>query len=291
MRDINVSLRRRMAAVRTGGSVAALVLSLLSFTACDGGNLFSGDGDPIGAPEVEIVSITPADTVDEGGILDFRLRATSGRRVSRFEIKLRQAVTIDTTIAVSSAVTDITVQGTIKLPTPARDSLLIFSVTAIDQANSISDAVADTLFVRDVTRPNVTIVAEPQNPSGGDTLRLQVTGKDNFGVRSIGYVLLDANGDTISFELAQLAGSIADSAMREFRYPISDTVPPTRIQLVGLAVDVNDLIGTTDTGRCIWAMDSRHQCASSRQRSRPVPQSVTACAWKSSCATTAVSRR
>src|SRR5690606_19035474 len=108
MRQSSVIPLRRKVVSRAGGPMAALVLGLLSLTGCDGGNLFGEDGGSIGAPSVEIVSITPSDTVDEGGILDFRLRATSERRVARFEIKLRQAVTMDTTISVSTAATDVT---------------------------------------------------------------------------------------------------------------------------------------------------------------------------------------
>ncbi|HEX6940232.1 MAG TPA: hypothetical protein VF158_12530 [Longimicrobiales bacterium] len=228
---------------------------LLALAGCDGGNLFGGDGSAIGAPEVEIVSISPADTIDDGGILDLRVRAVSDRRVARVDIRLRQAVQYDTTIVVESATADATVDVSMKLPSPARDTLLVITVTAVDQANSVSEAAVDTLFVRDVTEPTAAVVVEPQDPSGGDTIQVVVTARDNMGVGALGFLVLDAEGDTISFELAPVAGSIADSVTRVFAYVVPDTVPPMTATVVAWAQDLRGLTPETPGVTTITIVD------------------------------------
>lgn len=241
MRDMIESYRRRLKSARGARAGTALLAAALVTTlgAC-GDNLFSDDGRAVGAPEIREFTIVQ-DSVRAGDPVDVRVRATSERKVTQINFRLRQAVIGDATIYISPPEMDVTVDTTFIVPLEVKDSILVIEVRARDQTSSSSELLADTIRVRDVTPPTAAVLVEPEEAGSGDSVSITVTAKDNVGVSALGFLVLGAEGDTISLELAPPAGSIADSVAQSWDYVVPDTLPPMVLQVIGLAEDITGL--------------------------------------------------
>lgn len=240
MYDMNGSNRRRFGWARYGrASTTFLVAALaMSLGAC-GDNLFGDGGGGIGAPEIRELEVP--DVVDDGDPIDVTVRATSERRIAEIQFRLRGALDAEAVHYVAEPRSDVTVDTTFRFTEPAKDSLLIIQVKALDQASSSSEFRTDTVRVRDVTAPTASIVVDPIETGSSDTVTVTITARDNVGVSELGFLVLGADGDTISLELAQQAGSIADSVSQTWSYVVPDSLPPGTIRMFGLARDISGL--------------------------------------------------
>ncbi|HEX7052124.1 MAG TPA: hypothetical protein VF188_18090 [Longimicrobiales bacterium] len=221
---------------QAGGLRGRLVLlaALAALVACDGENLFDEDGGAVGKPE--IVEFTAPDTVIAGRFVDLRVHAKGDRRIVQFDLQARGAIGLDSTAVVAAPRNDVTQDISFVVEPPVQDTLLEVRVRAMDQTGSVSDLVADTIFVEEVTAPAFdAVTADPTTTGAGETVSISIEAADNIGLSSVGYAVVNEDGDTIFSELAPVAGSKRDSLRFDFQVPLG--TPPSTLRIIARAID------------------------------------------------------
>ena len=90
--------------------------------------------------------------------------------------------------------------------------------------------------------PTVAVTVTPSSARAGDTISIRVTATDSSGLRSIGYALVTATGDTLlgGSQLRQTAGVSRDTT---FRVMLPTSVQPSTVSVFGVALDTNNTRG------------------------------------------------
>lgn len=215
-----------------------LVAILASVIGCDGDNIFGSDPKVVGSPE--ITELTLPESVESDKVLDLRVRAKSGRNIEQISLILREARDLDSIIAISPPRQEVVEDIAIRFPQAVRDTILVVRVTATDVVGGMSEAVEDTVRIIDATPPTVRLEVTNAPVGAGEEAEIRVEAEDNIGLREIGYLILTESGDTVTFELAQVAGSNHDST---FVFTVPDTLQLQSICVVGVATDIGGQLG------------------------------------------------
>ena len=166
--------------------LAGLLLGVAAIAACEGENLFSGEGQEF-RPRVNNLSAPSA--AFAGDTVYIRVDAYAARSINQVVVGMRGAVSRDTTIEITPPKQSVSQVLAIAIPRLLQDTLLTV------QAN-VTDAIGATSRVREVTivtfgPPAVTNVSSPQVVRAGDPVSVRVQA---FGSRRIAQVELVATG-------------------------------------------------------------------------------------------------
>ena len=135
-----------------------------------GGFTSSIKSDTIGAfGPPGVVSITKPDSVRAGTIANLRVRVVGSRRITRLDISVRGAMTLDSSIAVIPPRFDVTQDIALQLPATATDTLLRVSVTARDEAGQSGPPLTVAVPLS-IDPPTATLTAPPSASPGGNLL-------------------------------------------------------------------------------------------------------------------------
>jgi len=166
--------------------LAVLLLGVAAIAACEGENLFSGEGQEF-RPRVNNLSAPSA--AFAGDTVYIRVDAFAARSIQQVVVALRGAVSRDTTIEINPPRQSVSQVLAVAIPRLLQDTLLTV------QAN-VTDGIGATSRVREVTivtfgPPAVTNVSSPQVVRAGDPVSVRVQA---FGSRRIAQVELVATG-------------------------------------------------------------------------------------------------
>ena len=187
-----------------------------------------------------IVSIVAPDSVQAGRIVDLRVTARGVRPITEIRMRYRGAMESDVVIPVTPSRNEIVVETSVTLPAEVRDTVLIISATAVDEAGTLSAPFTDLVRVRDTAPPSVTATLTQAQVSAGRTLAIRVAARDNVGLRQIGFAVVEADGDTVgtSSTLINTQGLTRDTT---FNFLVPSSVTPQTLRVLGIAVDVANL--------------------------------------------------
>lgn len=239
-----MEMTKRRPARRLGSRLSfVLAAALLGTAACEGDNLFTGTGRLGDGPPV-IASLTVPVSVAEGAVLDVRAKAVAPQGLASVTIRFRRGAVGEQQFPGTSQSDTVTVDATITVPSQSQDSVVVVEAFATDTRGRVSEIVTRTVRVIDASAPTVTVTADPQQVSIGDTLRIRVNASDRFGLQSIGFALVTANGDTLQGSpfLTQVSGVSRDTV---FRFVIPQNMQPSQLRLIALAVNSSQLRGVS----------------------------------------------
>lgn len=233
--------RRRVAAI------APLALAVV-LGACEGSNLFGDDGSAIGAP---VVTLEAPDTAATGELVDLKIEATSERRVASIDVRFRGAMQRDTSILVAPPRSKVKEVFTFQVSEDAVARPLIVLVTARDEAGSVGEEVADTIYVVDRTGPRASVRVDPDEVGTGSTANIVVLVRDNTELGTLGLTVLGEDGVELDrIEPAPLeAGSMRDSVV--FQYDVADDFPIGTARVVAIGADAAGNAMRSDTARML----------------------------------------
>jgi hypothetical protein len=187
--------------------------------ACEGDNLFSGDG-----PEFEprVLAVVLPQSVVADDTIRVRVDATARRSVAQIILSTRGAVAFDTAIDVLPPRQQVSQVVSVGIPALLQDTLLIVSAQIADQAGVLSTVqeVAVPVF----GPPVVTSVSGPSAVRPGDQITLRVSA---FGARRLTRLDVSARGafsrDT-SVGISPARNSVTQDVVFSIPSSVADTV-------------------------------------------------------------------
>jgi hypothetical protein len=189
--------RRNRLQRRWAGMAAVLALSATTLYGCAGDNLFSGPNAKLSQVPPVVTGIEAPFAVAEGGRLDVRVTVFAPVGTSKIDIRFSRAVTGEQSFTIDSRADTASATAVLQIPAEALDSILVIDATATDKLGRVSEVLSRTVRISDTSAPVVTAVLNPNRASMGDTVRLRITARDNAGLYSVGYALLNQAGDTL----------------------------------------------------------------------------------------------
>ncbi|MBI4537906.1 MAG: hypothetical protein HY704_00170 [Gemmatimonadetes bacterium] len=206
-------------------------LAALSLSACEGENAFA----PRVVTPPKIIALSAPAEVLAGQKIDVRVYAVGEVRIQTVILRFRRAFESEIEQAVTPSSQTAVVDIATTVPKAIADTLLIVSAVAKDALGNLSAAVSDTVRVIDTTPPSVTVTLTEAEVGLGKQAAIKVAATDNVGLRSLGYLLLSATGDTLNYELVQVTGSQRE---RTFFYDVPGNLTPQELTVQAFAIDV-----------------------------------------------------
>jgi hypothetical protein len=218
MSEVAVS-GRGVAAARRAVLMLA-VLAAAGLAACEGDNLFSGDGPSF---QPRVLDINTPSAVFAGDTVSIRVDAVAARQVSQLSVSWRGAANADTVVKFDDATQQVSEVIKIGLPAVLQDSLL--TITA-----EVADAAGVRSQVREVTVPAfgppvVTSVSGPSGVRAGDDITVRVRA---FAARGVSRLEIVASG-AIDTSTTVAITPAAASVTRDIAFKIPDVVNDTVI--------------------------------------------------------------
>jgi len=170
-----------------GRKLAALFLAGVVLTsACDGGNVFTGD-DADYKPQILNLSLPQVAFAGEKATV--RVDASASFGVAQVVLSLRGAVNADTTISIASATPRLSQIVAFQLPTSIQDTLLLVQAAVIDQRGAVSGTREGTIVV--FGPPTITSLSAPTIVRLGELISVRVSA---FAARNVSQIDVVARG-------------------------------------------------------------------------------------------------
>lgn len=217
-----------------------MLAATLLFAACEGENLFQGGPVAGGTPEILELQVRPQ-PVRSGDALDVRVVASSLSAIGEVSIGLRRGMTVDTVIEVDPARQQVTQDVTFRVPAEVSDTIIIVQATVRTEGGAVSEIVSDTVLVSDLAAPNVTLNLLQDEAGAGDSVEIIVQATDNVRLSESGFVILNAEGDTVVITTAAVDGARSDSV--SFFFEVPDSIPASQLSVFGIGRDFQGLEG------------------------------------------------
>jgi hypothetical protein len=202
---------------RAGAPLLAVLA--LAVAACEGDNLFTGDG-PEFLPRV--LEIALPDAIIAGDTIRIRVDAAAARQIAEIVVSLRGAVNTDTTVTIDSPSRQLSRIIAIGVPAVLQDSLLRVRARVIDLAG-VSSQTREVL-VPAFGPPLVSSLTGPQGVRAGDLIALRVNA---FAARRISRLDISARGaitrDT-AVNVLPPRTSVAQDVMFQLPAVVQDTL-------------------------------------------------------------------
>lgn len=238
-------------AARRGRSGRAAVLALAvvaaGLAACEGDNLYSGEGPSFNP---RILEISAPETVFAGDTVSVRVDAAAARNVEQIIVTARGAANIDTVVTVDEPKQQIAQVVKIGIPALVQDSLLRITARVIDAVGAKSDE--RQLLVSAVGPPVVQTVSGPSGVRPGQTVNLQVRA---FGTRPISRLDIAARG-AINRDTTVLVTPAQSLVLQDVAFVIPATVQDTVITFSVTAQDESGQISPQRVGLVPFAIDT-----------------------------------
>ena len=229
-----------------GTVAAACFAAVLVLAACEGDNLFSGGPQGgLGQTAPKVGAIDAPASVAEGSRLDVRVKAIAPAGMDKIDVRFRRGATGEQSITITGNRTDtVTADASVNVPTTVNDSVIVVEAFATDRTGRVSEVLSRTVRVESRTLPTVTASVSPAGSvSLGDTLHIRVSAKDIFGLRSLGYAILNEAGDTINGPaFVNVSGVLRDTV---FNVRLPSGVPVGTVKVLGFAVNNQQLRGVS----------------------------------------------
>lgn len=214
-----------------GRALALVALALTGLAACEGDNLFSGDG-PSFQPRVLSIGLPDAAFADD--TVTIRIDAVAARQVSQIIVSTRGAVSRDTVIDVDDELQQVSAVVKVGIPAVLQDTLLIVEAQISDAAGARS--VTKQAVTPAFGPPTVQTVGTPGAVRAGEVATLRITA---FGARRISRIDVQARGaftkDT-SITVAPARSSVTQDVLLSIPVSVTDTI-------LNLSVTAHDEVG------------------------------------------------
>jgi hypothetical protein len=232
-------LQRRSASIAAAVALAATTL----LGACAGDNLFSGPSSKLAQVPPVVTAIEAPLAVAEGSRLDVRLTAFAPVGIGKIDVRFSRAVTGEQSFTIDHRADTASASAVLQIPAEAQDTVLVIHATATDKLGRVSEVMSRTVRITDTSAPVVTAVINPNRVSMGDTVRIRVTARDNAGLFSVGYVLLNQAGDTLlPTPMSPAIGTAVDTT---FVVVLPEGLRPAAVSVVGVALNTARLRGVS----------------------------------------------
>jgi hypothetical protein len=216
---------------------AAVLLAAGALAACEGDNLFSGDGPTF---QPRILSIAMPDAVFAEDTVRVRVDAVAAREVRQVIVSVRGAATLDTVITVDEPQQQISQIVAVPIPAVLQDTLLIVEAKVSDALGAVS---ASRIAVAPAFGPPVIqSVSTPLAVRPGENATLRITA---FGARRISRIDVSARG-AISKDTSIFVSPPQSSVTMDVTIQIPASVTDT---IIDLTVTAQDESGFTSAPR------------------------------------------
>jgi hypothetical protein len=214
-----------VAVTRPGAAPAQrLVLMLATLAAagliaCEGDNLFSGDGPSL---QPRVLEINTPSTVFAGETVSIRIDAVAARQVSQISVSVRGAANADTVVKIDDERQQVSEVIKVVLPAVLQDSLLTISAEVVDAAGARSQS--RQVSVPAFGPPVVTSVSGPGGVRAGDNITVRVRAFGARGVSRLDIVASGAIDTTTSVAVTPAAASVTRDIVFKIPNVVNDTV-------------------------------------------------------------------
>ncbi len=230
-----------MAAVRADwirrATTMVAVVAAVTTAACEGDNLFSGDGPSF---QPRVLGIALPEAVFAGDSVTVRVDAVAARSVRQVIVSVRGAVRADTVIDIARASQQLSAVVKVGVPAILTDTIMIVEAQIADGAGVRS--VPKQGVVPAFGPPIVQAVGTPGAVRPGENATVRVTA---FGARKISRITVQARG-AISRDTSVTISPARSSVTQDVVLAIPTSVADT---LINLTVNASDESGFTSTAR------------------------------------------
>lgn len=208
--------------------LATLLLAAGTLAACEGDNLFTGDGPSF---QPRILSIGLPDAAFAEDTVRVRIDAAAARQVAQIVVSARGAATRDTVIKIDDAQQQVSEVVLVPIPAVLQDTLLIVEARVTDGIGAVS---APRVSIAPAFGPPVVqSVNAPGAIRPGDVASLSINA---FGARRIARLDIAARG-AISRDTSIVISPPQSSVTQQVTFQVPTAVNDTTIDLAVTAVD------------------------------------------------------
>lgn len=217
----NSGARAPRIAKKRARAFAGMALAMTAlFAACEGDNLFSGDGPSF---QPRVLGVVLPSAVFAGDTVQIRVDATARRQVAQILVSARGAATRDTAITLDEPRTQLSAIVKVVIPELLQDTLLIVSAQVADAAGVLSSPAESSTPA--FGPPVVTSVSGPTGVRPGDAVTLRVNA---FGARRLTRIDVSARG-AITRDTSVLVSPPRNSVSQDLIFQIPAAVQDTLI--------------------------------------------------------------